>query len=285
MVSKLATHFDGNPDRFKRLDRETLTGIFSNPTWYLDSALKPLIEEYFVGEHDDKDDDWKREKRDFIALVADLLAKGAVCLGTSRGEGYNDDDRAKFIGGKVEWIGKPHTIVIHHTNTPQDTPYWIINSMHLLRLYSPHYSAKVPYFYGSDTQPNGVESGHYFQGEGIPRHQTFIGYHHLVRADGSSYQTLRDEYVGFHAGDWGINVRSIGIAIVDELNEKWPALEALNEVAGIIRAKIEHGIIKDDLILIGHKEVKRPDGTLVDTKCPGDKWSGWKEELLKLIHN
>jgi hypothetical protein len=271
---------------FKRIELQELRNIFSKPAWYLDTRIQELVSEYFQIRHDDKSDEWLEERQSFITIVAELLKEEAIFLGTERGEGFNDTRRVKKVDGKFEWINIPNTVVIHHTSTPQDTSYEKINALHLMRLYIPLYMSKYPHFYGTDENPLPVESGH-FSVDIEPRHQTFIGYHHLIKTDTtgsvSSIQTLRDEYMGFHAGSLATNVESYGISIVDDLLDSEPSQAVLEEIAGIIKAKIQAGVLTPDFKLIGHRDVIGPKGTNVDTECPGNRWNLWKPKLEKLL--
>lgn len=268
--------------RFKRMELIELKNIFSLTTWYLNPTLQPLIAEYFEINHDDKNDEWLEERKAFIQIIAELLEEGAIHLGTERGEGYNDTKRAKTVGGKLEWVQVPNTVVIHHTSSTPDTTYKMINALHLMRLYVPLYKSKYEYFYGSDEKPLPIESGHYSL-EVQPIHQTFVGYHHLVFSNSlgqvSYIQSLKNEYVGFHAGNLATNIESYGIAIVDDLLESEPSEEVLNEITRIIKDKVDTGVLTPDFKLIGHQDVIAPSGTKVETVCPGNKWGIWKPRL------
>jgi N-acetyl-anhydromuramyl-L-alanine amidase AmpD len=160
------------------------------------------------------------------------------------------------------------TIVIHHTKNPPGMTLDRLNAMHLLRIYGiPQHARQEP---TNNKSEQLVWSGHYYQNK-----QVFWGYHWLVRADGSTEHILNDKYIGWHAGDWPINCRSIAICFDDDLSNKLPSKHALAEAAGIIRKYYPH--VEADRI-IGHRDANPT------TACPGDKFHAlWRNELLQQI--
>lgn len=97
-----------------------------------------------------------------------------------------------------------------------------------------------------------------------------VSAHYLVRsADGHVAQCVREADIGWHAGNWDYNTRSIGIE-----HEGWvdrPAYfsDALYEHSARVTAAIcaKYGIPKDRAHIIGHYEVPGTDHT-----DPGPNW-------------
>jgi N-acetyl-anhydromuramyl-L-alanine amidase AmpD len=82
-----------------------------------------------------------------------------------------------------------------------------------------------------------------------------------------------DEAIGWQAGNWEVNRRSIGICINDDLTDKPPSEAALASVGQILRSYNDRF---GQLEVVGHREVNPK------TLCPGDKFlTGWKSKLLE----
>lgn len=133
------------------------------------------------------------------------------------------------------------TAVIHHTKNTPGMTLDRLNAMQLLRVYGMYYANPRDetelHFKGSP-----VWSGHFYNGQ-----QVFWVYHWLIRDDGKAEQILKDEYIGWHSGNWNINTRSIGICIDDDLTDKEPSDAVIEGVADVIR-KHYPSIISDNII-------------------------------------
>jgi N-acetyl-anhydromuramyl-L-alanine amidase AmpD len=159
------------------------------------------------------------------------------------------------------------TIVFHHTSLPTGVTLEELSALQRERLYVPFYQA---------LQKEGlVYSGHVQNGS-----EVFYAYHWLVRADGKTERLLHDTEIGWHAGNWETNRRSIGICFDGNYEDSQPSTAALKSAAAIIKNNY-FSVPKERII--GHCEVK--EGTV----CPsgvflsqGDT-QGWKEKLLTLL--
>jgi N-acetyl-anhydromuramyl-L-alanine amidase AmpD len=101
----------------------------------------------------------------------------------------------------------------------------------------------------------------------------FWGYHWLMRKDGSFENLLPDNQIGWHAGNWDINKRSIGICLDNDYENKDPKDETLQKLADFIKDNYPNKVT------IGHCEARR--GTI----CPGKNFlDGWKKNLLSYIY-
>lgn len=160
------------------------------------------------------------------------------------------------------------TIIIHHTSHDKPLTLTRLNTMHLLRLYMPFF--KNPSEENKFIKGRAISSGHYMQ-----KKQVFYGYHWLVRLDGSIERLLKDEYIGWHAGNWDINTRSIAICIDGNFEKGSPKVKVIQSIANLINENYPK--VETEKIL-GHREITKK------TVCPGKEFlSVWKPILINLI--
>lgn len=228
-----------------------LEQIVKKPAWYFEvkEFLQSFKESYENASSDEAKEIIKSEKEHLLFRLGELLNEGKVTL---------DENHEGFFDRKRKLID---TIVIHHSSRPSDLPLYVINAIHLLNLYVPEFSDPKRDYYGQN-----IFSGHTNNGK-----QTFIAYHYLIMPDGEVIQNLKDEYIGWHCGNWDYNCRSIAICFHAELEEAEPTPKA------ILSAKklIAHYNPKE---ILGHREIKPM------TECPGSKFlgeNGWKKKLLQ----
>ncbi len=249
-----------HPDKWDKLISDP------NGLWYASEEIWPVIEGLFVNPPKDLSEDKRIIKEKVIEYFAQRLAENMIVLG-NRPMLFNDDDRWSEKGG---WKVPIDTIVIHHTFTSSRLKYEELNVHGLLRLYSPLYKNLPSFQINGELQP--ISSGHFYDNQ-----QTFVGYHYIVydvgKLTGLTTQLLDDRCIGFHAGNYGVNCRSIGIAVVGDLMSHCPQVRTISAINTIISR------YPDAKVILGHKDVERRDGKT--TLCPGDKWDEWKG-LLKL---
>ncbi|MGW4202323.1 N-acetylmuramoyl-L-alanine amidase [Streptomyces sp. NPDC004726] len=97
-----------------------------------------------------------------------------------------------------------------------------------------------------------------------------VSAHYVVRsADGHVAQCVRESNVGWHAGNWDYNTRSIGIEHEGWVDEPAYFTHSLYARSAALTASIcdRYGIPKDRAHIIGHHEV--PGSTHTD---PGPHW-------------
>lgn len=232
--------------KYQFIDPDYYLSKFKEKDWYL--KLQPEIERLLFSEANKNK---KEEKEKLYRITAAALKSNGIYLASA---GENWDDERKTID----------TVVIHHTSTVSNLSLTKLSAIGLLRLYCPRYWARLgrPVVRG---QP--VWSGHFHRGR-----QVFYAYHWLVRKSGKVQHILDDGCIGWHAGNWEINCRSIGIALVGDYFDRDPSSEVLKSCAEIIKG---YKFTKAERIF-GHQEI-------VETICPGKNFRNWKRKLLGFV--
>ena len=126
-------------------------------------------------------------------------------------------------------------VILHHTATLEDTTWQTLSKIGQTRTYAGY-----------------THSEHY---DIETKEETYIAYHWLVYQNGTVRQCLRDEYIGWHAGNWGINCAAIAISFVGNFVDKNPSDASLKAAGQILK-------LYSSVKLKGHKEIKA-------TACPG----------------
>jgi hypothetical protein len=223
-----------------------------NPFWYCeaDEVIKKMNELRL----EDKNEFNRTKDRIYSFFEASLKA-GKVALGAT---GNNWDSERKPID----------TIVIHHTSNPKGLSNERLSAIGLIRLYALAYAKrkiKEPIF-----------SGHWREGK-----QVFYPYHWMIRSNGIAERLLFDNEIGWHAGNWDINCKSIAICIDDDHEFSVPDRKELQVIARIIQ-KDYPNVSKQRIF--GHREINPK------TTCPSESFlstkdtRGWKKDLLDLIN-
>lgn len=230
--------------------------------WYANNEIWPTIERLFVNPPDVMSQEDQGERDKILRFFAKSLLEGTVRLGR-RAEYFDDGDRWTTKKG---WVTPIDTVVIHHTATNPHMTYDLLNAFGLLRLYCPVYMQNPAFKKNGKSQS--ISSGHLYAGR-----PTFVEFHHIVynagMLAGASLPLLDDRYLGFHADNYQVNCRSIGIAVVGDLSDTTPGQRTIDEINKIIAR------YRSVTQIIGHKEV---DGVV--TNCPGNTWDQWKHSLV-----
>ena len=229
-----------------------------NPLWYEDV---PLVMKKMLGLKEQDDKLYEIERERIYQFFESQLALGNVFLGEA---GKNFDDERKEID----------TIVIHHTHGDSEITKERLSAMELLRLYAPFFANPT---YEADKEIKGqpIFSGHFRGGK-----QVFYPYHWIIRKNGLAEQLLFDNEIGWHAGSWEINCRSIAIVFDNNYENGAPSRVELESVAKLIKEKYPN-ISKGRIF--GHREIN------AKTTCPSNLFlsengnRGWKENLLELL--
>jgi isocitrate dehydrogenase kinase/phosphatase len=237
-------------------DEEVWGQALKQPDWYL--LIGPEYKQ--LKELREKADAQTSQaiKRDVLKFFEERLERGEVALAT---EGEDLDAERKAID----------TVVIHHTSAKPGYSLKQMNVTHLLNIYAPYFAN--PYVPGEGHLKGQPIWSNHIQG-GKP---VFYAYHWLLRMDGTAERLLDDSQIGWHAGSWEVNCRSIGICLDNDYEESSPKPEVLDQLAELIRinyAGIEAGRV------IGHRAVNPK------TTCPGNEFlDGWQKELLRRLDN
>ncbi len=228
------------------------TAKITKPNWYMEFLPWFKKMKNSVDENSKEAKDLKEQIRLFFE---ENLATGKVALGKT---GQNFDAEREPI----------NTIVIHHTSAEPGYRLDYMNAVQLINVYAPYYAAPTESEKHLRGQP--IWSGHLKNGQ-----QVFYAYHWLMRMDGSFERLLTDNEIGWQAGDWGINKRSVGICLDNDYENQDPTNEILQKLAAHI--KLHYPQVEPNGV-IGHCEANK--GTI----CPGKNFlSGWKPEIIKLL--
>jgi len=236
--------------------------LLAKPDWYL--KIIPEIDlnrRQLEKEKKEIQNDYREELYSFFE---DNLKNNYIALET-------DPDKIKGMDIKRKQIDM---IIIHHTGNPPNMSKERLSAIELIRLYAPYFlnpkQENEKYLKG---QP--IFSGHTRDGR-----QVFWPYHWLIRNNGKAERLLEDNEIGWQAGNWEINCKSVAICLDGDYENKTPSDQELNAISKII--KEHYPQVKKDNIL-GHREVNSK------TTCPSNLFlsitekKGWKEKLLSLI--
>lgn len=217
--------------------------VIKHPDWYLE--FYDFASKIQMARQNDKDKlhELSKQIRHFFE---EALVDSKVALGK---DGYDFDQERQPVD----------RVVIHHTSHEPGYRLSYLNAVHLLNIYVPVYAKGV-----NPGQP--IWSGHFKDDQ-----QVFWGYHWLMRMDGKFEKLLEDNQIGWHAGNWAINKRSIGICLDNDYENQDPTDDILQKLAKFIKEKYPGAKI------IGHCEATK-------TTCPGtDFLKVWKSKLLNYL--
>ncbi len=228
--------------------------LLSTPVWYL--ATMPELQRWtdgLTGESIDVQEACKKELYDFFERH---LTNGNIALG--HGRNRFDSNRQPI-----------DTIVIHHTSNPPGLQANRLSAIELIRLYAPYFANPDPV--DRDLLGRPIFSGHMRGGK-----EVFWPYHWIIRTDGRAERLLEDREIGWHAGDWSINCRSIAIVLDGDYEWHRPSDAELTSITRLIS---EHYSEVPLTRIVGHREVNPK------TICPSNLFldardGGWKSHLI-----
>ncbi len=232
-------------------DEAQWTEELTKPDWYVYMAKENVRMRKLAK---DRPNDAVTIKEEFKQFLADRLKAGEVVLAKTGAD--QDAERLPI-----------DAVVIHHSASVTPYPIELLNVTHLLNLYATHYADPEKELIG---QP--IWSGHVRDGQ-----QVFYAYQWLVRRDGSVERLLEDNEIGWQAGDWEINRRSVAICLDNDYSKTAPSEDELDAVAALIN---EHYPQVGAEGVVGHREVNPK------TTCPGNLFiGGWKNQLVERLDN
>lgn len=169
--------------------------------------------------------------------------------------------------------------VIHHSATDPGITWQTLSDLQKASLYGPRYRSSDPDPYVKGDEP---ESGHWrlVDNEWI---QVFYAYQWLIRPDGKPERLLRDDEIGWQAGDWPTNCEAVAICLTGDYSQGRPSEAALNTCAQLLANYVKKFPAMNaelEKSIVGHREVNKK------TVCPGNEFlgsGGWKEVLIKKV--
>jgi len=223
------------------------------PDWYVRLADE-LQQIFFPVVHSDPQ--LKAFRHEVYALVAELLVEERLPLAQA--------------GPNLDFQRKPvELIVLHHTEELPHLSLDTLSAIGLIRQYAQQYLTGDVLGHHVKGQP--IWSGHFREGR-----MGFFAYHWLIRPDGTLERLLEDAAIGWHAGNWEVNTKSIGIALSGNYEHDTPPLAQIAAVAQVIR---EHYPAISHEHVLGHCEIRS------GITCPGAYFlGGWKEAVLNALH-
>ena len=119
----------------------------------------------------------------------------------------------------------------------------------------------------ADVSAETVHSWHQNQG------WSGIGYHYLIRKDGTIEQGRPRDTVGAHC--YGENWHTVGINIVGNFEESQPMAAQMESAGRLLSALcINYGLVPGDDTIFGHRDFN-------DTACPGRNLYARMPELVQ----
>ncbi|HEY4518339.1 MAG TPA: peptidoglycan recognition family protein [Candidatus Paceibacterota bacterium] len=237
----------------KYFDEQKWANVLTRQDWSL-----LLAEDFKLLTEKAKTSDEKTSKEigeEVYGFIESGLASNKIFLGS---EGLNWDEERKPID----------TVVVHHTSNPASITPQKLSAMQLIRLYASYYAS--PNYRERDITGQAIYSNHFKEGR-----QVFYAYHWLVHMDGKTERLLNDGEIGWQAGNWDINRRSVAICLDNDFENSSPANHVLSAVAGIIKS---HYPQVPAMNIKGHREINPR------TICPGNDFLNiWKTKLTGLL--
>ncbi|MBA3757973.1 N-acetylmuramoyl-L-alanine amidase [Candidatus Saccharibacteria bacterium] len=240
-------------NRYKwKFDEQYWERVAQQPDWYM--QLVPYVKK--TQESISNVDELANFRKTIGHFFQKLLAEEKLALAS---EGPDLDAQREPVS----------SVVIHHTSSAPGYSIDYMNAVHLLNIYAPYYfQPTVPEEMELRGKP--IWSGHFKNGK-----QNFIGYHWLMRMDGSLEHLLDDNQIGWHAGNWSVNKRSVAICLDNNYEKMCPSEQTLEALATHIRKKYPE--VKSENIM-GHCESS--PGTI----CPGVHFlEEWKPKLIEYL--
>lgn len=181
----------------------------------------------------------------------------------SEGWGINWDAEAKPFD----------LIVVHHSATTSTVTAEQLSISTKERLYVPRYRSedRDPYVKGLP-----VHSGHVVNGK-----ETFIPYHHLIYPGGKITTELAALHggkgawhilhVGWHAGNWNVNCRSVALCLIGDFTKEEPSTK---QIASTVKLVTYYRTYNP-------KAAVKPHSHFRPTECPGKAWPAIEKALQK----
>lgn len=223
-------------------EEKWLSAVTARHDWY--KVIYPEFEAILAQNEDGNIEKRNAARSAVYGFFERLLNEGKVILG----ETGKDWDRVRT---------HVDTIVIHHTKGESGMTWQRLDAMHLLRLYAKAYLSPST---EKEIQGQPVYS-HHFRDDRM----VFYAYHWLVRRDGTLERLLYDSEIGWQAGNWEVNCRSVAICLDGDFEHTPPPIAMINGVRALLREYYDY--IEPNRIIPHHKANPH-------TTCPGDWFEG-----------
>jgi len=234
-----------------KFDEAYWAEVIKRPDWYMEFVPYANKVKGSLGEGSEELEQFNKTVRHFFE---EALKNDSVALAD---HGPNLDAERQPID----------TIVIHHTSAKPGYRLSYMEATQLLNIYAPYFMNPTVRE-ERNLKGTAIWSGHFRGGQ-----PSFLAYHWLMRMDGQFVRLLDDHQIGWHAGNWDINKRSIGICLDNDYEQMCPAAEQLRQLAGHIKEHYPN--VKN---IIGHREARE------GTTCPGTHFlTEWKPLLLEKL--
>lgn len=236
----------------KELLNENWITVLNDPLWYLKikEDLESLIYQVDLSTPRLK---WLRKQ--LFHTVQESLKNNIIPL-TGSDEAFNFDNEREPI----------NTIVIHHTEGRPQVDLDELNTQGFLLQYTQDFLKDRPIL-GQSIIDKPIGSGHYRDGR-----QVFYAYHWIIKPNGEAVRLLDDNNIGWHAGNWDVNKKSIGVALAGNFDNNSPPESQLEGLVKLIRD--EYKFIEPQRIL-GHYEINSRKF------CPGLTFANsWREKVI-----
>lgn len=224
--------------------------ILKKPDWYFE--LVPEFKKLASLRNENKAT-YEKLKEETYSFFEEKLTGGQIALAET---GKDWDKERKPID----------TVVIHHTSNNPGLKEIRLSAIELIRLYAPYYFN--PYLEADKhIQGQPIWSNHLRNGK-----QVFWPYHWSIKFNGSVERLLNDNEIGWHAGNWDVNCRSVGICFDGDYEESKPSEIMLGSAAKLIKEQYKNTDV------VGHNEIN------LKTSCPSKLFlDGWKYDLISLL--
>jgi hypothetical protein len=235
----------------KYFDDKKWSEVVKSANWYL--QISNEWQKILKQAETEGGDSLKNAKEEVCHFFETHLANHEVSLGA---DGPNWDVERKPID----------TIIIHHTKILAGVTWERLNALQLVRLYASYY-ASPSYEEDAHIKGQSIFSHHFRNNE-----QVFYAYHWLVRMDGQVERLLNDNEVGWHAGNWEVNCKSIAICLDNDFENSSPSDLVISSVVRLIRDNYSQVRTEN---IFGHREINPR------TTCPSNNFlNGWKLQIL-----
>ena len=235
-----------------KFDKAHWARALKSPLWYVELVELIGQAKRELGEGSDELAAWLKPVRQFVAAK---LTEGKVALAT---KGPNLDDQRAPVD----------SVIIHHTSAAPGYDLGYLNATQLLNIYAPYF-VKPTDEREQSLRGQPLWSGHFYKSR-----QVFWVYHWLMRMDGSFERLLPDHQIGWHAGDWDINSRSMAICIDNDYQKQDPNPETLLKLGQFISS---HYRSVPRARIFGHREINPK------SISPGTNFAKWKPLLLEQL--